>query len=502
MGTSIIKEFAATLGLDVNAASFLKGQVAFKLIETAAMKFVNFLGSAVRALPEMTMELIQTADAIDELSQSAGISAKQLQEVSYVAGFSGLTMNDVARSFGFFSKSIVDATNGSKEAAKAFKGIDLTKDGKARDTVDILADLADKFKGMADGAEKVDLAKQIFGKSGQGWIPVLNQGSQKIREMVAEFHALGLEIDDATIKMGAEGADAIDKFGLAWKGVKKVIAKELLPIVVEAAKAFVEWWKNGGREKFITGLKTVLKILGIIWRLIAPLLEIALGLFQIIAGLVEFLLDNKDLLVGALMGVALAFAVVKGAAIAAAITTAQAWILANLPILLMIAAVAFLLLLFEDVKTWIEGGDSLIGRMLGPWEEFKKSMTEERAGDPWWLMALKGALNVILNIREAWASLDWENIKSTVQDLWGGGHDLNPWAPRNGRRGEVVAGPAGWPASVPVPSSKTSNSTTAQIKIEVNAGSGAEGQKIGEEIETRLNQWWSKTLTHATAGVK
>lgn len=50
--------------------------------------------------------------------------------------------------------------------------------------------------------------------------------------------------------------------------------------------------------------------------------------------------------------------------------------MAAIPILIALA-IGALALFIEDVYTWIKGGDSLTGRLLGPWQAFAKALDEE-----------------------------------------------------------------------------------------------------------------------------
>lgn len=60
-------------------------------------------------------------------------------------------------------------------------------------------------------------------------------------------------------------------------------------------------------------------------------------------------------------------------AVAVALRT---FVVSNPYVLAIAAAVAILALALEDVYTWIEGGDSLIGEFIGPWDEFKSQASQ------------------------------------------------------------------------------------------------------------------------------
>jgi hypothetical protein len=57
---------------------------------------------------------------------------------------------------------------------------------------------ADGFAHMPDGVEKTRLAIALFGRSGKDMIPMLNLGSQAIRDMMDAADRLGVTISAQT----------------------------------------------------------------------------------------------------------------------------------------------------------------------------------------------------------------------------------------------------------------------------------------------------------------
>lgn len=71
-------------------------------------------------------------------------------------------------------------------------------------------------------------------------------------------------------------------------------------------------------------------------------------------------------------GAAAAAGVFQAASIRAAISAAAAWLVAAAPIALVVAAIVLLILIINDLYVWINGGDSVMGRWLGSFENVSK----------------------------------------------------------------------------------------------------------------------------------
>jgi hypothetical protein len=71
--------------------------------------------------------------------------------------------------------------------------------GNMRGFTDILFDVADKFQKMPDGIDKTALSLELFGRSGKDMLPVLNQGSEGIRNLQGEADKLGVTLNEKTI---------------------------------------------------------------------------------------------------------------------------------------------------------------------------------------------------------------------------------------------------------------------------------------------------------------
>lgn len=140
---------------------------------------------AVREVALYGKSIIDLADSLDELSEKSGITVESLAGISRVASVEGIEVEKLGTSFVKLANKIEDARGGSDSAIRLFKNLGVTlsdTNGRALSTDEIFFQIADQFQKTADGAGKASIATDIFGKSGAEMIPVLNKGSQALKE--------------------------------------------------------------------------------------------------------------------------------------------------------------------------------------------------------------------------------------------------------------------------------------------------------------------------------
>lgn len=143
--------------------------------------------------------------------------------------------------------------------------------------------------------------------------------------------------------------------------------------------------------------------------------KIEAGVYNLVKAFGGF--ENVMRFVGIAIGVALG---AKSLAILSAFRAAS--LLAMLPFIKIIAIVTLVALALEDLYVWIQGGDSLTGKLIGPWEEWRPyvmGVIEMVAGAVKWLGRIIGGLAAIL---VGVFTFDWnlivEGFKGVGGQLW------------------------------------------------------------------------------------
>lgn len=217
-----------------------EGEEAKSLRETLEKGLETFVGyEGIKSIAEMVEHTVEATVQAKHLGERLGITTEAVQSLGYAASVTGISTsvltNGLQRlSFGLQATS---ARAGMQGAAQAIQQLHLNVGELKKLPLDKqLAEIADKFKGMEDGAKKNALAMQIFGRTaGPQMIPLLNKGSEGIAEMREEAELLG-------VTMGEESVEKVEEFERAQKrlqarfgAIKDAIVLKMLPAFEELA---------------------------------------------------------------------------------------------------------------------------------------------------------------------------------------------------------------------------------------------------------------------------
>lgn len=210
----------------------------------------------VGGITTLAKNAIDAADGLNDLSQQLGISVPQLAGYKLAAESSGLTLdtfgNSVKRLSVFMIKNAAD-----------MKAVGIT----AKDADGALAQLADKFANMPDGAQKTAIAMALMGKSGADMIPLLNGGGAALRDMIARGQELYPVTKDMAVAAD-EFNDRMAELKVGTQGLSIQIGNVLLPILNDAIRAWRENAKEiGGMNAALVGMGR----LGVVGQTIAVL---------------------------------------------------------------------------------------------------------------------------------------------------------------------------------------------------------------------------------------
>jgi hypothetical protein len=316
-----------------------------------------------------------TADEAAKQSKAIGITIEQYQELSYTSKLAGSDVGTVATGLQRLARAADDALRGSKTAKKAFKqiGIDPGDKELLRDQYQLYLRIADAYASGAYETIKVANSQILLGKSGARLIPLLNEGSAGIRKYAAEARKLGLVISAKAAKEAEFYNDQMLRLKSAFVGIRNVIARRLLPWLNKNITALVNWFKQGDNvRRVVTWLTRGLKLAG--------------------AVLAMWLTNKTISMVKKFRGAVLE-------AVRWVRNLGLAGVFASLKLGLLLAGIAAIVLLVEDLYFFATGGKSVIGELLGNSEDAD---------------ALRA---VLLEFGEAWSKL-WGTLKPVLVDLW------------------------------------------------------------------------------------
>lgn len=336
-----------------------------KSLAGLAIAYVSF-----EAIATGVMENALAIDKIGKFSQVLGENIVDIDAWGEAVARNGGSADAFRGSVESLNTRLADIKiTGGGEIVKtlAMMGVNATTaGGQVKSAFDVLPQLADSFQRMS-ASQSFSFGRKLG--LDQGTILLLQQGRNAVDELVERQKMLG--------GVTEEGYKTAALFNDQWDDTKRM---------------FNSLW--------MTGNSTILPVLT--------------DILKSLENMVLWMRENKDLIEGffaAIGGAALAYSVSMVAAtvsIKGLVAAIQGLKVAT-GIGLVIAAMA---LLYEDVKKWADGGDSLIGDMLGPFTEFKEQM-----------------LQIFEDIKAGWKSFTdffdetGKSIGGFLFDTFGGGDD-------------------------------------------------------------------------------
>ena len=183
-----------------------------------------------KKLKDMADETAAAGDEIDKNSQRLGLSKKAYQEWDYVLSQSGVDINSVQTGFKSMTNSIDDAKNGSETAIKKFTALGISmSDLKTMSREDIFNKAVEGLQNITDDTTKAALANDLFGKSGQNIMPLLNATADSTQNLKDKAHELGMVMSDEAVQAAVDYTDNMDTLQRTFSGLKNSIMGDILP---------------------------------------------------------------------------------------------------------------------------------------------------------------------------------------------------------------------------------------------------------------------------------
>lgn len=144
------------------------------------------IGGTVAGVLAFTRAGTEAVDQAGKMAQQLGLSVDAFGRPDFAAKQSGATVGELRTGLQGLNRRIGEAVGGNDKAAELFErlGVSITDAaGAIRPLEEIVADVADGFAALPDGAQKSALALQLLGETGARLLPLFNQGSEGLRQL-------------------------------------------------------------------------------------------------------------------------------------------------------------------------------------------------------------------------------------------------------------------------------------------------------------------------------
>lgn len=351
--------------------------------------FRTFIAPLTAALSTMGIfsQYTQTADRIGKTAARIGASAEDLQAFGEAAKRAGGSVEGFISSFESLNGQIqrMQAMGGKGRLTPILEqlGISATENGKAKDTFQILRELAGASERI--GKQKFAGLARFLGLD-QGTIMLLQSGRVAMDELIARQRALGVYTKE-DFEITAKFNDAISDLQQSFRAM----AAPILQVITPALTTLAKWLTK---------------------------------IVQTFREHQGFIVAGLTVIAATMSGVLLKAAIALGAAL--------------MPLLLPIAAIAGLGLIFDDIATYAEGGETAfqgLWEAIGTPEDFKAvgQAVQDFASDVWETISglakdvgVGGLFDAVIGVASELFGLVSDIVKS-VLSLFSPGEPSGEW---------------------------------------------------------------------------
>nr|WP_320132332.1 hypothetical protein [uncultured Holophaga sp.] len=186
---------------------------------------------AAKELAGFARNALVAADQLDKMSIKTGVAVENLSVFVAMGATADATLEDIQGGFNKLAKSLDALQSGDATATDYFKRIGLSaKDLKGLSLDQAMVKIAEAMGGFKDGAGKAAVAMGIFGKSGAGLLPLLNDlANGGFKNAKAKITDLGQVISGDTARKAAEFNDSMVSMGKTMEAALAQTAADLVP---------------------------------------------------------------------------------------------------------------------------------------------------------------------------------------------------------------------------------------------------------------------------------
>lgn len=215
------------------------------------------IAKAEKALVQMTRESAEAADDIVTLSSVTGMSTDSIQELNYMADLTDVSLDRIRDSLKETTNKMQEAATGTGDAYEAYNklGVKITDvDGQLRSAEDVFYDTIDALGDMKNKTERDALAMDLMSESAQELNPLIEIGSDGLKQYAQEAHSMGYVLDNEALTALTEVDDAYQRLQKSQEGAKNQLSAEFAPYLTEFYEKITKLIRDGGQALKDSGI--------------------------------------------------------------------------------------------------------------------------------------------------------------------------------------------------------------------------------------------------------
>lgn len=291
----IVRKLEALFGFRIDTAQFSKATSAIDNFAANANTVMGALAGhfAFQAIKDFVDSTTEAMANVGKTAGYLGISTNALGELRYAAEKSGVSIDTLDDSLKELQIRAVDAKSGTGEAAEAFAALGMKSTdaaGNMREPLELLSEVADRLKKLPTQSERIWVVDSMFGDQGAEMLKILKDGSVGLANMRREAKELGYTLDDDAVGSAIRFRQALTTLKASLGGMIRTVFASLLPTMTGFVEGSAAMWKSlsttfANLGKNTSVVRTVFIALGVVLAALAVKAAIAFAPFYVVAAI-------------------------------------------------------------------------------------------------------------------------------------------------------------------------------------------------------------------------
>jgi methyl-accepting chemotaxis protein len=264
-----------------------------------------------KAMISMTKEAASNADNLLTLASVTGMTTDSVQELNYMADLTDVSFDRIKDSLKETTNKMQEAAAGTGDAYDAYQrlGVSITNaDGSLRSAQDVFYDTIDALGEIKNQTERDALAMDLMSESAQELNPLIDLGSEKMRDYAQEAHDMGYVLENDALRALQGVDDAYARMQNAQQAAKDQLAADFAPYLNRFYRSVTEGVSELGHAVRDSGIVDAAgMLLDTLSEIIAPMEDLSSSrvpaltrALRPLSELVASLADATDLISGLL----------------------------------------------------------------------------------------------------------------------------------------------------------------------------------------------------------
>ena len=193
----------------------------------------------------------QYGDHVDKMSQKIGFSAEGFQKWDYVLQRAGTSIDSMA-------PVMKTLSNAAVSNSEAFQQLGISQEDVANmSQEELFGKTIEALSGMEEGTERTALASKLLGRGASELAPLINGGTDAIKEQMDMADKYGMVMSDDGVKASADFVDAQTTLQMTMTGLKNRLTAEFLPACTDVTNGIAKMFSGD-----MSGLEDIKKGIG------------------------------------------------------------------------------------------------------------------------------------------------------------------------------------------------------------------------------------------------